>query len=124
MSHLAGPDTISLIGMRVFAYHGLLADEQASGQEFVIDVTVHANLAKAAKSDDIADTIDYGALAAAIHARATIERWNLIERVAERIADLVMEDPRATGVAVRVHKPAAPIQVPFEDVVVEVRRGR
>ncbi|MCJ7753777.1 MAG: dihydroneopterin aldolase [Thermoanaerobaculales bacterium] len=124
MNHLAGPDTISLIGMRVFAYHGLLADEQASGQEFVIDVTVHANLAKAAKSDDIADTIDYGALAAAIHARATIERWNLIERVAERIADLVMEDPRATGVAVRVHKPAAPIRVPFEDVVVEVRRGR
>jgi len=124
VSHLAGPDTISLIGMRVFAYHGLLADEQASGQEFVIDVTVHANLAKAAKSDDIADTIDYGALAAAIHARATIERWNLIERVAERIADLVMEDPRATGVAVRVHKPAAPIRVPFEDVVVEVRRGR
>jgi dihydroneopterin aldolase len=124
VSHLAGPDTISLIGMRVFAYHGLLADEQASGQEFVIDVTVHANLAEAGKSDDIADTIDYGALAAAIHARATMERWNLIERVAERIADLVLEDPRATGVTVRVHKPAAPIRVPFEDVVVEVRRGR
>jgi dihydroneopterin aldolase len=124
VSNLGGPDTISLLGMRVFAYHGVLAAEQASGQEFVIDVTVHVNLAQAAGSDDLADTIDYGALAAAIHARATIERWNLIERVAERIADLVMEDHRATGVEVRVHKPAAPIQVPFEDVVVEVRRGR
>lgn len=124
MSDLAGQDTIRLLGMRVFAYHGLLADEQASGQEFVIDVVVHASLSDAAASDDIADTIDYGSLAAAIHARATNERWNLIERVAGRIADLVMEDQRATGVEVRVHKPAAPIQVPFEDMVVEVRRSR
>ncbi len=124
MTGLAGRDTIRLLGIRVFAYHGLLADEQASGQEFVIDVVVHASLSDAAASDDIADTIDYGSLAAAIHARATKERWNLIERVAGRIADLVMEDRRATGVEVRVHKPAAPIQVPFEDVVVEVRRSR
>ena len=119
-----GADTISLVGLRAFAYHGVLPEEQSSGQEFVIDVTIHTDLAGAGASDDLADTIDYGALAGAIHARVTIERWNLIERVAARVADLVMEDDRATGVEVRVHKPAAPIPVPFEDVVVEVRRSR
>jgi dihydroneopterin aldolase len=116
--------TISLVGLRVFAYHGVLPEEQSSGQEFVIDVTIHTDLAAAGASDDLGDTIDYGALAGAIHTRATMERWNLIERVAARVADLVMEDERATGVEVRVHKPAAPIPVPFADVVVEVRRSR
>ena len=124
MSPLDGPDTISLLGIRVFAYHGVLADEQANGQEFVIDVIVHTDVSQAAASDDLNDTIDYGALAAAVHARVSIERWDLIERVAERVADLVLEDERASGVEVRVHKPAAPIQVPFEDVVVAVRRSR
>mgnify|MGYP001819227728 CR=1 FL=1 len=124
MSPLESSDTISLLGMRVFAYHGVLAEEQSSGQEFIIDVIVHTSLSPAARSDDLEDTIDYGALAAAIHSRVTIERWNLIERVAERVADLVMEDEKASGVEVRVHKPAAPIPVPFEDVVVEVRRSR
>ena len=117
-------DSIRLSGIRVFAYHGVLTEEQSAGQEFVIDVTIRADLAKAAASDDLADTIDYGAVAAAIHARVTGERWNLIERVAERVADLVLEDERVAGVEVRVHKPAAPIPVPFEDVVVEVQRSR
>lgn len=117
-------DTISLVGLRVFAYHGVLVEEQESGQEFLIDVTMRTNLAGAAGSDDLSDTLDYSAVAAAIHARVAGERWNLIERVAERVADLVLEDERVAGVAVRVHKPDAPIPVPFEDVVVEVRRSR
>lgn len=117
-------DSISLLGLRVFAYHGLLSEEQSSGQEFVIDVTIHTDLTAAAASDDLADTIDYGALAAAIHTRVTSERWNLIERVAGRVADLVMESADVAAVQVRVHKPSAPIPVSFEDVLVEVRRSR
>ncbi|MDH3261334.1 MAG: dihydroneopterin aldolase [Acidimicrobiia bacterium] len=117
-------DTISLFGLRVYAYHGVLAEEKSAGQEFIVDVTLHADLAIAASSDDLADTVDYGALAAAIHDRVANEQWNLIERVAGRVADLVMEDERVFGIEVRVHKPAAPIAVPFDDVVVEVRRRR
>jgi len=117
-------DTISLLGLRVFAYHGVLAEEKSAGQEFVIDVTLHVELAKAAFSDTLADTVDYGALAAAIHDQVASEQWNLIERVAGRVADLVMEDRRVAAVEVKVHKPAAPISVPFDDVVVEVRRGQ
>jgi len=117
-------DTIRLRGLRVFAHHGVLAEEQSAGQEFAIDVTIHADLATAASTDDLADTIDYGTLAAAIHDRVSSERWNLIERVAGRVADLVLEDERVASVEVRVHKPAAPISVPFDDVVIEMRRSR
>ena len=116
--------TISLVGLRVFGYHGVLEEEQAEGQEFIVDVTLHTDLSVPALTDDLADTVDYGALAAAIHERVAGERWNLIERVAGRVADLVMEDERVLGVEVRVHKPAAPIEVPFDDVVVEIRRER
>ncbi len=70
------------------------------------------------------DTLDYSALAVAVHERVATERWDLIERVAGRIADLVMEDRRARSVEVSVHKPAAPIPVPFDDVIVTVRRER
>lgn len=117
-------DLIRLTGLRVFAYHGVLPEERASGQEFVVDVTVHADLSLAAAEDDLSATIDYGQLAAAVHHRVTTERWNLLERVAERVADLVLEDERAMGVEVTVHKPAAPIPVPFADVSVEIRRWR
>jgi dihydroneopterin aldolase len=117
-------DLIRLTGLRVFAYHGVLPEERASGQEFVLDVTVHADLSAAAAEDDLAATIDYGELAAAVHHRVTVERWNLLERVAERVADLVLENDRAMGVEVTVHKPAAPIPVPFADVAVEIRRWK
>jgi dihydroneopterin aldolase len=117
-------DTISLLGLRIYAYHGVLEEEKAAGQEFVVDVTLDVDLAGPASSDDLADTIDYGALAAAIHERVAGEQWNLIERVAGRVADLAMEDERVVGVDVRVHKPSAPIAVPFDDVVVELQRSR
>ena len=117
-------DSIRLTGLRVFAYHGVLPEERASGQEFIVDVTVHADLSAAAAGDDLSATIDYGELAAAVHHRVTVERWNLIERVAERVADLVLENDLARGVEVTVHKPAAPIPVPFADVAVEIRRWK
>ncbi len=117
-------DTISLLGLRVFAYHGVPAEEKSTGQEFVVDVTLRIDLAAAAASDDLADTVDYGLLATAIVERVANEQWDLIERVAGRVADLVLENDRGTGVEVRIHKPAAPITVPFEDVVVEVQRIR
>jgi dihydroneopterin aldolase len=117
-------DTIRLTGIRVFAYHGVLDEEKTTGQEFVIDVVLHVDLATPGASDDLADTIDYGGLATAISDRVAEERWNLIERVAGRVAELVLEDGRVAAVEVRVHKPAAPISVPFEDVAVELRRSR
>jgi dihydroneopterin aldolase len=116
--------TIRLTGLRVFAYHGVFPEEQADGQEFVIDVALDMDLKRAAESDELAFTIDYGALAARIHRRVAEERWNLIERVAGRVVDLVLEDERVLAVEVTVHKPNAPITAEFDDVSVSIRRSR
>ena len=115
-------DSIILRGLRVRAYHGVLERERAEGQPFVVDVTLWLDLSQAGRHDDLASTIDYGKLASQIHRRVSEERWNLIERVAERVADLVLEDRRVTRVAVTVHKPEAPIEVEFDDVSVTVVR--
>ncbi|NIA24976.1 MAG: dihydroneopterin aldolase [Gammaproteobacteria bacterium] len=115
---------IKLDGIRVFAHHGVFPEERQAGQTFVIDVTMHLDLEPAVTTDDLTATIDYGALAQAIHDRVADESWGLIERVAGRVADLVMEDKRVEVVEVTVHKPEAPITVPFDDVSVTIRRSR
>jgi len=115
-------DSITLKGLRIEAHHGVLAEERREGQPFVVDVTVWLDLSEAGEHDELAATIDYGKLATEIHRRVSGERWNLIEKVAERVADLVLEDGRVTRVAVTVHKPRAPIDVEFEDVSVTVVR--
>lgn len=117
-------DQIRLLGLRVFAHHGVLEDERETGQVFVVDVTIHADLAAAGASDDLADTFDYGRMATAIHDRVSKEQHQLIERVAERIAEVVLEDPRVAAVDVSVHKPQAPILVAFSDVVVSITRTK
>ncbi|MDE0376701.1 MAG: dihydroneopterin aldolase, partial [bacterium] len=116
-------DSITLKGLRIEAHHGVLAEERREGQPFVVDVTLWMDLSEAGEHDELAATIDYGKLATEIHRRVSGERWNLIEKVAERVARLVLEDGRVSRVAVTVHKPRAPIDVEFEDVSVTVVRS-
>lgn len=115
---------IRLDGIRVFAHHGVFPEEHAAGQVFIIDVVISLDLETAVATDDLSATIDYGALSLAIHDRVANERWNLIERVARRVADLVLEDHRVDEVEVTVHKPQAPIPLEFDDVSVTIRQGR
>lgn len=117
-------DRIVLAGLEVFARHGALATEAERGQTFKVDVVVSLDLAAAGASDDLADTVDYGALASRIHQVVANERWDLIERVAERVADTVLEDRRVRQVEATVHKPEAPIPLRFGDVSVTVIRAR
>jgi dihydroneopterin aldolase len=117
-------DSITITGIEVFAYHGVLPEEKEEGQRFVVDVEVSLDLSAAGDSDGLGETVDYGLLAQRIHDVVAAERWDLIERVAERVAETVLEDARITEVVATVHKPEAPIAVPFSDVAVTVRRGR
>lgn len=117
-------DEITLTGLTVFGYHGVFDHERRDGQEFTIDLTLHLPLAAAAASDDVADTVHYGELADRVAAIVAGEPVNLIEKLAERIADAVLEDDRVKMVLVTVHKPHAPIAQTFSDVSVTVRRGR
>jgi 7,8-dihydroneopterin aldolase/epimerase/oxygenase len=117
-------DRIELRGLRVRGHHGVFEHERRDGQEFVVDVTVWMDLAPAAASDDLADTLHYGELAERTAAIVAGEPSNLIETVAARVAEMVMTDPRALAVEVAVHKPQAPIPLEFADVAVVVRRSR
>ncbi|MFB7882553.1 dihydroneopterin aldolase [Microbacterium sp. NPDC056057] len=117
-------DEITLTGVRAYGYHGVFEDERREGQEFVVDVTLSLSTAEAAETDDVADTVHYGEVAERIVAMVGGEPLNLIEGVAARIADDLLTYDLVRMVAVTVHKPQAPITVPFSDVAVTIRRGR
>ena len=117
-------DRIELRGLRVRGHHGVFDHERREGQEFVVDVTVWMDLAPAAGSDDLADTLHYGELAERTAAIVAGEPCNLIETVGTRVADMVMADARAHAVEVTLHKPQAPIPLEFADVAVVIRKSR
>jgi len=118
------PDRIALRGLRVRGHHGVFEHERADGQEFAIDVTLDIDTSAAARTDDLRDTVDYGAVAQTVAAVVGGEPLNLIETLAERIAAACLADPRIASVEVSVHKPYAPIPVTFDDVVVTIVRSR
>lgn len=118
-------DRIELRGLRVRGRHGVFDHEKRDGQEFVVDLVVHADLSAAAASDDLADTLDYGALAQRVAAVVDGPPHDLIESVAGAVADAVLAaDERVREVEVTLHKPSAPIPLTFDDVAVVLRRGR
>jgi dihydroneopterin aldolase len=117
-------DRIDLIGLEVMARHGVFASEKVQPQKFVLDVSVFADLSAAGESDDLADTIDYGSLAGQIHEVVSTESHSLIETVAARVAEVALADGRIEKVLVTVHKPEAPVGLPFVDVAVTIERSR
>ncbi|WP_243062210.1 dihydroneopterin aldolase [Humibacter sp. RRB41] len=116
-------DRITLTGLRVRAHHGVFEFEREQGQDFVIDVTAWLDLGPAARGDELAATVHYGELAEAVTDAVTSDPVDLIETVAERVARVVLSFP-AERTEVTVHKPDAPISVPFGDVAVTVVRDR
>ena len=117
-------DRIELRGLTVRGHHGVFEHERRDGQEFVVDITVWIDLDRAAASDDLTDTLDYGALAARVTDIVGGPARNLIETVAGQVADDVMGDERVHAVEVVVHKPQAPIPLALNDVAVTIRRSR
>ena len=117
-------DRIELRGLKVRGNHGVFDHERRDGQDFVVDITVWIDLAPAAASDDLADTVDYGGLAQRAADIVGGPARQLIETVAAEIADDVMRDERIHAVEVVVHKPGAPIPLEFVDVAVVARRSR
>jgi len=115
-------DGITLTGLTVFGRHGVYDRERENGQDFVVDLRLHLALRAAAASDDVADTVHYGELAERVAAIVAGEPVNLLETLAVRIADAVLEDARVKIVEVTVHKPQAPIPLTFGDVSVTVQR--
>ena len=117
-------DQILITGIRGIGHHGVFAEERRDGQEFIVDVAIDLDLRRSASSDDLADTVDYGTVASDVHALITGEPHDLIETLAEGIASSCLRHRAVDAVTVTVHKPQAPITVPFDDVAVRITRSR
>lgn len=115
-------DQIRILGIRGIGHHGVFEHERADGQEFSVDVCLDVDTRSAAGSDDLADTVDYGQVATAVHALIVGEPVDLVETLAERIAAACLAFRGVARVAVTVHKPHAPIEVPFDDVELHIVR--
>ena len=115
-------DVIRLRGIRVVGTHGVEPEEQARAQPFEVDLDVECDLRRAGRTDDLAATIDYGALATLVHDVVSGERHFLLERVAERIADLVIADGRVDAVTVEVRKLRPPVPVDLDTAGVRITR--
>lgn len=116
-------DRITLTGIRVFGRHGVLEHERTFGQQFSADVTLFLDLAPVGSSDRLADTVDYGAVAAAVAEELAGPALDTIEALAQRIADRCTADERVRAVDVTVHKPMAPVSVVLDDVSVTITRS-
>ncbi|MFG2063400.1 dihydroneopterin aldolase [Micromonospora sp. NPDC048871] len=117
-------DRIELTGLRAHGRHGVYDFERVAGQEFVVDAILELDLAAAARSDEVSDTVHYGELAERLVAVITGEPVNLIETLADRLITVCLADPRVHAATITVHKPEAPIPHTFVDVAVTMRRAR
>ena len=110
-------DRIALLGLRVVGRHGVFDFERADGQEFVIDAVLWVDTRPAAAADDLAATVDYGAVADRLAGIVCGEP-------VARLADACLADERVRQTQITVHKPEAPVSQPVQDVTVTIRRSR
>ncbi|MPZ61322.1 MAG: dihydroneopterin aldolase [Propionibacteriales bacterium] len=120
----APSDRLALRGIRAKAHHGVLASERRDGQEFVVDAVLGIDTRPAAGADDLDLTVDYGRLSKQLEKALSAEPVDLIETLAQRLADVCLTHPLVQWVELTVHKPQAPIAVPFEDVTLTIYRRR
>jgi 7,8-dihydroneopterin aldolase/epimerase/oxygenase len=115
-------DELAVLGIECYGHHGVFAFEKREGQTFVIDLALGVDTAPAARSDDLHDTVDYGSLVAAVKDAVEKDPVDLIETLAQRIADVCLLDGRVEWARVTVHKPDAPIEATFRDVALTITR--
>jgi dihydroneopterin aldolase len=118
-------DVIRLHNAVFYAYHGVLSDEQTLGGKFEVDVDLHVDLARGARTDDLQQTINYERVYDAIKQLVLGKKYMLIEALAETIADgLLAGFKKVEKVVVRVRKPSAPVKGVIDYVEVEIARAR
>jgi 7,8-dihydroneopterin aldolase/epimerase/oxygenase len=119
-----GADRLAVLGIEAFGHHGVLDFERREGQIFRVDLVLGVDTRLAARSDDLQDTVDYGTLVAAVKKVVENDPVDLIETLAQRIADVCLSDGRVQWAEVTVHKPDAPIEATFNDVALTITRSR
>ncbi len=117
-------DELALVGLECWGHHGVFEHERREGQKFLVDLVLGLDTAPAAAGDDLSRTVDYGSLAVAVKAAVEQGPVDLVETLAQRIADVCLADDRVEWARVTVHKPDAPIDATFADVALTIHRSR
>jgi len=118
-------DKINIVNLEVYARHGVLPEERERDQKYLISAALYTELRRAAVSDELGDTLDYGKICGVMKGFAQDNSFNLIETLADRLAEkLLLENTALQKVWIEVKKPQAPIDANLETVSVEVERGR
>lgn len=120
-------DSVFINGLVLHAYHGVMPHEGKVGQSFILDLVLDIDLAAAAKSDKLADTVSYDAVTNVVSRTFTGKRYRLVEAAAGVVADAVLQNfPPIRSIRITVRKPHAPVAAVFTDVgvtLVRTRRG-
>jgi dihydroneopterin aldolase len=117
-------DRITVHGLTGHGFHGVYPAEREHGQTFRVDAVLELDTAPAAATDDLTKTVNYAELSQRLHALLVGEPVDLLETLAQRLADRCLEYPVVDAVEITVHKPDADLGVPAADVTVAIRRER
>lgn len=118
-------DRIELRGLRVLGLCGVLSEEQVRAQPLEIDLDVGFDQVQSAKDDDLAHTVDYGALCDAVSEAVTSKPSALLEHLAHRLAEVVLDvDKRVDWVTVAVRKLRPPVPHDLDTAGVRITRKR
>ena len=118
-------DKIIVKGLKLFCYHGVNPEEKVDGQNFIFDIDATVDLSLPCKTDNVDDTVSYAKIIKTVRRVAQSEKNDLLERVAQRVADeLFIEFDKIISLVITLKKPEAPIKADFEYVAVEIIRER
>ena len=118
-------DKILIRNLKIFAYHGVHAEEKENGQTFVFDMDIYADLSEPCISDSVDDTVNYSRVVAETERIFVSQKDDLIERAVQRVADGLFEKfDKISALRILLKKPEAPVKADFEFVGVEIFRER
>lgn len=118
-------DKIIMKNMAFFGYHGAMDEEKKLGQKFFVDAILYLDLREAGKSDCLNHTVHYGLVYEAIEQIMKNERFDLIEAVAERLAEVILKSfPPIEKIEITLRKPEAPVSGIFDYIAVQIERER
>lgn len=117
-------DRILAKGLRFIGCHGVLPEEKSEPQEFIVDLDLYLDLRPAGREDNLALTVDYSQVHEMVKKLVEGPSFNLLEALADNIANNILEDFSVEAVGVTVYKPQAPVEGKFDYFAVSIQRGR
>lgn len=118
-------DKILIKGLKLFAYHGVNPEEKEQGQNFIFDIAISVDISKACFSDNVNDTVSYAKVVKTVRRVFTAEKYDLLERCTQVVADAVFNEyPAVMQIDLTLKKPQAPVSAEFEYMGVQISRSR